>query len=1076
MSNNTVYTKTAKGVLEVKNKTVRLPRDLGLLFLAIDGKSTIADLVQKTGVPEDKLILALNKMVANGHLKAVDSAPSAPTAANKPAADTEELDLDFTSPVTAAKLSAEAETRAKAEAQAKARAQEAARVAAAAKVRQETEARARVLAETKMKAESAAKAKAEAAAKAANDARAKAEQEASVAADAQAKAAAEARVRAAMEAKAKADAETRLRAMAESLAKQEAEAKSIVEAKAREEAESRARAETEATAHAEAETRARSALEAQMKAMAEALAQAEARAKQEIEARARMEAEIKARAEAEARARADAEARAAAAEAAVTKAQTMASAAAKAKAEAEARLKGSALDESDPMVMARMEEAMKALEEAKAMAREEAKAREIAEIRAREEADARKREEAESKARSEDEHKKREEADARAKAQIRELREESRKAREVAETNADAERKAREQAEANADAERKAREQAEANADAERKSRDAAIRKAREDAESKARAEVESMIEAERVAREAAENKAKQELSTKIKAERKAREEAERQTEIAHKARAEAEKKAREATGSDSGAATKARAVAEAAAKAAEAALAKAVATADTERKARAEAEQRAKTEAVARILQEKELREKADGEVEQRVNAELKAREIAERDQDARYRAEAEERGRIAAEKQKLRLEQEARLAEQTPQTGKSRTRAKIMTFVLTVVLVAAAAGLLQFVPLTGGQIAGVQQIMTQRLQQPVAISGMRYALFPTPHLTLERVAIGKLQEIKINSIVVEVWPFDLLAEHKDIDSVEVNLVTMEQDVLAMFPAWVKPSKTSANKLRVSRISISNIRMAAKSLEIPIFSADITLARNGTLKKARLTDGKLRIDLSPSDQGWSVIADANNWRLPFGPQVQFDDLTLTALIDGQKATIKGIEGHIGRGTVTGSASASWGDDVRLTGDVSLSNGDLGNLLAVFTRHFIAAGTISLTATYALQAASLTELFDQPRVEASFNAEKGTLNNVDIVRGIQSPSRDGTHGGKTLFNNLEGSLQVTSQGYAYRQLQISSGPMSATGNIDITPDGELSGRIAAQLGTKSAIIARSSLNVSGPVANPLLKP
>ena len=1074
MPDNTVYTKTAKGVLEVKNKTVRLPRELGLLFLAIDGKSTIADLARKTGVAESKLKEALDKMAADGHIKAIESSSTMSAAAVKPATDKEELDLDFTSPATVAKLNAEAETRVKAETAAKARAQAAARATAEAKVRQETEARARAMAEAKMKAEAQAKAKAEAAANAANDARAKAEHEASVAANAQTKAAAEARMRAAMEAKAKADAEARLRATAEALARQEAEAKTVGEAKAREEAEARARAETEARAHADAETRARTALEAQIKAMAEALALAEARAKQEAEARVRMEAEIKAHAEAEARARADAEARAATAEATVTQAQAMAEAAAKAKAEAQARIRESVQGIGDPKLMARMEEAMKALEEAKAKAREEAKARETAEDQAREEAAARKREEAESKARAEAEHRKHEEAEARAKAQIRELREQSRVAREAAEANTDAERKAREQAEANADAERRAREQAEANADAERKSRDEVIRKAREDAERKARAEVEAMIAAERAAHGAAEQKAKQELSAKIKAERKAREEAERQTEIAHKARAEAEKKAREATGSDSGTANKARAEAEAAAKAAETALAKAVANANAERKGRAEAEERAKAEAVARIMQEKELREKADGEVKQRVTAELKARELAEREEDARYRAQAEERARATAGNQQTRLEQEARSAAQSFHTRKPPSWAKSVAIGTVVLITAAAAGLLQFVPLTG-QIAGVQQIMAQRLQQPVTISDMRYALFPTPHLTLEQVTIGKLQEIKINSIVADAWPFALLAEQKDIDSVEVNSVAMEQDVLAMFPGWVKPT-TGAHNLHVGRISITAVRVAAKSLEVPVFNADIRLERNGALKKALLTDGKLRIDLSPSDQAWRVDATASNWRLPFGPPIEFDDLTFTAFIDGQTAAIKGIEGHIGRGTITGSANASWGADIRMTGDVSLTNGELGKLLGMFTRDFSAAGTLNLTATYALQAASLTALFDQPRVEASFNAEKGTLNNVDIVRGIQSPSRDGTRGGKTSFSDLAGSLQVLGKGYSYRQLQLSSGPMSATGNVDVAPDGELSGRITTVLGTKSVIVARGSLNVSGNITNPLLKP
>ena len=48
--------------------------------------------------------------------------------------------------------------------------------------------------------------------------------------------------------------------------------------------------------------------------------------------------------------------------------------------------------------------------------------------------------------------------------------------------------------------------------------------------------------------------------------------------------------------------------------------------------------------------------------------------------------------------------------------------------------------------------------------------------------------------------------------------------------------------------------------------------------------------------------------------------------------------------------------------------------------------------------------------------------------------------------------------------------------MNATGNIDVSVDGELSGRVSAEIGTKPVIVARGNLNVSGSVKSPLLKP
>ena len=66
MHPQTVFTKTSKGVLEVKNKTIKLPRDLGMVFVAVDGKSTFADLVSKSGIGARKLEEAIDKLVADG--------------------------------------------------------------------------------------------------------------------------------------------------------------------------------------------------------------------------------------------------------------------------------------------------------------------------------------------------------------------------------------------------------------------------------------------------------------------------------------------------------------------------------------------------------------------------------------------------------------------------------------------------------------------------------------------------------------------------------------------------------------------------------------------------------------------------------------------------------------------------------------------------------------------------------------------------------------------------------------------------------------------------------------------------
>jgi len=144
----TVYTKTAKGVLETRSKTGKLTRELNRVFLMVDGKSTVSQILTKEGLEEEKLHEALGKLEADGYIK-VFSAPA--ETASRPAQPVvelepiEELELDFTSPELVAKLNVEAAARARAEAEAKARAEAAAQALAQAKAKQEAEAEAESL-------------------------------------------------------------------------------------------------------------------------------------------------------------------------------------------------------------------------------------------------------------------------------------------------------------------------------------------------------------------------------------------------------------------------------------------------------------------------------------------------------------------------------------------------------------------------------------------------------------------------------------------------------------------------------------------------------------------------------------------------------------------------------------------------------------------------------------------------------------------------------------------------------------------------------------------------------------------
>src|SRR4051812_866333 len=128
----TVYTKTAKGILEARNKSAKLPRELAPAFQAVDGKATVGEIQPRSGMTTAQLHQALNTLVSDGYIKAVAS--SAQPAGNPaPAAD----QVEFAGAPGVSHLNLEVASHALAEAEAQKHAQQEARTVLDARLRVE---------------------------------------------------------------------------------------------------------------------------------------------------------------------------------------------------------------------------------------------------------------------------------------------------------------------------------------------------------------------------------------------------------------------------------------------------------------------------------------------------------------------------------------------------------------------------------------------------------------------------------------------------------------------------------------------------------------------------------------------------------------------------------------------------------------------------------------------------------------------------------------------------------------------------------------------------------------------------
>jgi len=1028
MDNTTVFTKTAKGITQVNQRSASLSRDLMKVLKLIDGKSTFAEILEKGEYEKPSLEKAINTLIKDGYARIFTT--------RKDPDPFGEDDFDFTAPgklpgqtqrvVAAAANDISELVRQQEKNEVDKKSREAAQVAARDKAKREAEARAA--------AEAEARARGEAEQRAMEQAR-------------RAKEAAE-RAKAELEAQVREE-EARKRAVAQAQAKAAADAKAKEEEEARRLTELRARAQAEANARAKAELEAKVKVEEERKKfVAEqfAKATAEAKKREEIEsarleeARAKAESEAKALGEARAKAEAEAEALARARAEAELAAKKQAAAAVDSENEFKARLK----EEIEGRIRAEMETLLR--EEIGEKARAEMQATIMAEARlaARAELEERLLEERESLQKAELEARKVAEAAARERADS------EAKLRAEAEARAEVEKAAREKAEEESRRlrrmEARAREEAE---EAAREAEKAAATAAREKAEAAASVAKERAEAAASVAKERAE------ATARIDAERKAKLEAEARVMVEAEER---ERRERELSGEI-----------------------------ESEKKAREAAEMRAKIEARARETVEETTREKVKAEIEgdmtrraelegkAQARAYMQAKEQAEIDEDNRQRAEQDKKAREIADILRTKVEPDADESAATPAKRRPKRRGNLAKNAIVGVAVLFVIGvlLLHVIPLRGFANKLEKGIGGWLHEDTVSISNLKFTLIPSPHLKIEQLTIGKLLDVKapVGRVYLDIGA--LLSDRVVINSLEFDSLTLSGDAPRRILAWGNPEGKSA-AAEIELIRLKEVKLDVKP-DLKPFSATLAFARDGKFRQAQLSGegGKWSATVRPQGADFEVDFTARNWQLPLGAPIPVSDVRAKGVLNAAGLTVPEFEADAMEGKVNGTLQVAFGPTVKIASDLSLSRVKADQLIPAFTKDIAVTGKIEGNFAITAESPTVAALLATPRVQGKFRLTDGSVSNADLVAAMQSPDAAG-RAGVTKFAELTGELSAADGRLSYRSLNLQGGVLRGNGGIDIGANGALGGRLYVEIRSNVAQ-DRGGFNVSGSVAKPVLR-
>ena len=392
---------------------------------------------------------------------------------------------------------------------------------------------------------------------------------------------------------------------------------------------------------------------------------------------------------------------------------------------------------------------------------------------------------------------------------------------------------------------------------------------------------------------------------------------------------------------------------------------------------------------------------------------------------------------------------------------------------------IVLALLALVPFFVSLDDYIPYIESEASAKLKERVSVRSLRAAALPYPHVTVNGIAVGDTQDLKVGSVTVVPDLFSLLGAVKTIRSIEIDELMLSQKALEKIPLWTKSSGSGApGQLRVETIVLNGAVVHLGKSRFGPFDARIRTNDAGDPQEAVIStrDGALKATVKPEQQKYLIDLNAKSWKIPLGPPLLFDELTIKGVATLENATFNAVNAKLYGGTAKGSAGISWKRSFQLNGRFDLHQIELREVVPLLSPGNRVSGKLNAKPVLSAKAPNAAQLGGALRIETPFNVQNGVLYGVDIQKAATSLLTKEPTGGETRFDELSGHLVMERAAYRFTQLQIASGGLAASGNVTISQAKELSGRINAEV--KAAKIAAASvpLNVSGTLQSPLLLP
>lgn len=372
------------------------------------------------------------------------------------------------------------------------------------------------------------------------------------------------------------------------------------------------------------------------------------------------------------------------------------------------------------------------------------------------------------------------------------------------------------------------------------------------------------------------------------------------------------------------------------------------------------------------------------------------------------------------------------------------------------------------------------VEQLLAEKLREPVSIKNLRLAGLPLPHVVASGIEIGR-SDLRVGSIAVTPDLLSLLTATKVIRSIDIQGLVLTQRALDRIPVWTRTdpkAKPADFTVQVRAVYLDDALLQLQKASFGPFDARVSLSGANQPERVDITarDGKFKAALKPAGgKQYSLSIEARNWRLPAGPPLLFDELQVKGMTTLADAELPEITAKLYGGSIKGRTTAGWQKGLQLKGQFAVDAIELRDLVPLFSPQTRISGRLTARPVFSASVPEGAQLQNLLKLETPFDIRDGVLQGIDIQKAASSLiTRDSS--GQTRFDTLSGHFAMERGTQRITSLKVASGSLAADGNVTIAPNKALSGRINAQVSAGKVATATVPLNVSGTLDSPMALP